>query len=336
MKNDSPATDGWRLVHWLCDWGFVVGNGNRSRWQPGPASVLVIAALGIAFGLGVLYVDWPFPDEADPYTSTSEYALWLFLFAAQMALWALALLPLAASLGALWRFGKSNWRGVGVSTFFFALPLLAMAVGARFIGTSFPEINYPLPSHGVKLTAIAVIGSAIAITGALGMALVHAGLSRIARDHLCSEDIRNQAIPDVLLLREHLQRLLAIEGVIIGAAVLATAALRNAVLAYGEKPGAETTAFPQEYVLVFGAAFSALLALLWAPIYSLLTSVSASICDAAVGGRAANESWIAWRERRKQFDDFLGVQATASASFRSAVAILTPLASGLLGLLFDT
>jgi hypothetical protein len=314
----------------------VVGKLNHSRSQPGPATVLVIALLGIAFGLGVLYVDWPFPDEARAFTSSGPYALWLFLFAAQTALWALALLPLTASLTALWRFGENNWRGVIVSTGSVALALLLIAVGTRFISTSFPEINYPLPSHGAKLTVIAVIGSAIAIAGGLGMALVHAGLAQIAREDLCSEDVRNRAIPDVLVLREHLQRLLAIEGVIIGAAVLATAALRNAVLAYGEKPDAETTAFPPEYVLVYGAAFSALLALLWAPIYSLLTSVSASLRDAAVGERAANESWTAWHERRREFGNVLDMQATASATFRSGVAILTPLASALLGLLFDT
>jgi hypothetical protein len=314
----------------------VVGGLSPSRWQPGPGIVLAVAAVGAAFGAGVLYVDWPFPDKADAFTSTGEYALWLFLFAAQTALWALAILPVAASLSALWRFGENNWRRVIVSTGSLAVALLLIAVGTRFISTSFPEINYPLPSHGVKLTIIAVIGSAIAIAGGLGMALVHTGLAQIARDDLTSEGTRDTAIPDVFLLGEHLQRLLVIEGAIIGAAVLATAALRNAVLAYGEKPGAEATSFPPEYVLVYGAAFSVLLALVWAPIYSLLTAVAASLRDAAVGGRAANESWTDWHERRKEFDDFLSVQATAGASFRSGVAILTPLASGLLGLLFDT
>lgn len=191
----------------------MVGKLNRLRSQPGPATVLVIGLLGFAFGPAILYFDWPFPDETRAFTSTGEYALWLFLFAAQTALWALALLPLTASLNALWRFSKNNWRGVIVSTGSVALALLLIAVGTLFISTSFPEINYPFSSHGVKLTVLR---------------------------------------------------------------------------------------------------------------------------DSAVGGRAANESWTEWHERRREFEDVLGVQATASATFRSGVAILTPLARGLLGLLFDT
>jgi hypothetical protein len=318
------------------DWSrFGLGRLKRNPWQPGPPTVIGIAGLGAAFGVGVLYVDWPFPDEADAFTSTGEYGLWLFLLAAQTALWALALLPLAASLRAVWRFGERNWRVIA-STGSLALALLLIAVGTRFVSTSFPEINYPLPSHGVKLTVIAIIGSAIAIAGGLGMALVHAGLRQITRNDVGSDTARDKAIKDLFLLREHLERLLAIEGAIIGAAVLATAALRNAVLAYGEKVETEATSFPPEYVLIYGAAFSILLALVWAPIYSLLITVSGRLRDAAVGEHPADASWTDWHERRKKFEDFLGLQTTASASFRSGVAILTPLASGLLGLLFDT
>jgi hypothetical protein len=188
----------------------------------------------------------------------------------------------------------------------------------------------------MKLTVIAIIGSAIAIAGGLGMALVHAGLTQLTRDDVGSDTARDTAIKDLFLLREQLERLLAIEGAIIGAAVLATAALRNAVLAYGEKVETEATWFPPEYVLIYGAAFSILLALVWAPIYSLLITVSGRLRDAAIGGHPANESWTDWHERRKKFEDFLGLQTTATANFRSGVAILTPLASGLLGLLFDT
>ena len=303
-------------------------------WQPGPAEVIAVALIGAGFGFGVLYVDWPFPDDATAFTSTGEYGLWLFLLCAMTALWAVALLPLAASLRTVWQFGEGNWRRAIVSTVSLAVVLLLIAVGSRFVSTSFPEINYPLPSHGAKLMVIAGVGSAIAIAGGLGMALVHAGLTQVACDDLSSEAAQDRAIPRLLLLRGQLERLLAIEGAILGAAILQAAALRNAVLAYGDKAEAEPTSFPPEYVLIYGAAFSILLALVWAPIYSLLIAAGARLRDASTK-RAENESWIDWHERRKRFEDFVGLQTTASASFRSGVAILTPLASGLLGLLFD-
>ena len=303
-------------------------------WQPGPAEVIAVALVGAGFGFGVLYVDWPFPDDATAFTSTGEYGLWLFLLCAMTALWAVALLPLAVSLRIVWRFGEGNWGRVIASTVSLAVVLLLIAVGSRFVSTSFPEINYPFPTHGAKLMVIAGIGSAIAIVGGLGMALVDAGLTQVARDDLSSEAARDTAIPHLFLLREQLERLLAIEGAILGAAILQVAALRNAVLAYGETPEAEPTSFPPQYVLIYGAVFSILLALLWTPIYSLLIAAGARLRDAATK-RAANESWIDWHERRKTFEDLVGLQTTATASFRSGVAILTPLASGLLGLLFD-
>ena len=304
-------------------------------WQPGPVEVIAVALIGAGFGFGVLYFDWPFPDDATAFTSTGEYGLWLFLLCAMTALWAVALLPLASSLRTVWQFGDGSWGRVVVTTASLAVVLLLMAVGSRFVSTSFPEINYPFPSHGAKLMVLAGIGSTIAIAGGLGMALVHAGLTQVVRDDLGSEAARDRAIPRLLLLREQLERLLVIEGAILGAAILQVAALRNAVLAYGQKAHAEPTSFPQEYLLIYGATFSILLALFWAPIYSLLIVAGARIRDPATK-RAENESWIDWHERRERFDSLVGLQTTASASFRSGVAVLTPLASGLLGLLFNT
>ncbi|MDQ3893237.1 MAG: hypothetical protein M3292_01020 [Actinomycetota bacterium] len=175
------------------------------------------------------------------------------------------------------------------------------------------------------------------------MALVEAGCARLTRTDLTSEQARTTAIADFLLLREKLQRLLAIDGVIIGAAVLATAALRNAVLAYGDEvkahprsyPNVPPPSFPPEYVLLYGLAVSLLLALFWAPIYTMLVSAGARLVKSAIGERRKDESWTDWQERRAKFEQFLGVETSAMANFRSAVAILTPLGSALLGLLFE-
>jgi hypothetical protein len=312
------------------DWSPSAGRLSRIPVQPGPAAVLVIGLFGGAVGAAVIYIDWPFPQSADPFTKTGPFFLWLFLLCAQTALWALALIPIVESLRVLWRFGESNWGRVALSAGSLALALLLVSVAGWRVREAFPY-EFPLPYGQEKLRMMAAIGGAVAISAGLGMALVHAGLTRLARDDVSSEDARDQGISDLLLLREHLQRLLAIEGAIIGAAVLATAALRNAVLAYSS-----TQPFPRELVLMYGGAFSIVLALFWAPIYGLLLTVGARIRDSAVGERGADEPWADWHDRRVSFEDVIGLKTTASASFRSAVAILTPLGSALLGLLFDT
>jgi hypothetical protein len=307
--------------------------------------VVAIALLGAAFGAGVIYVDWPFPPRASAFTSTGPYLLWLSLLSAETALWALALPLVSASLKALWRFGASSWPRVVLSTASLAAAILVVVGASEFVRrVSHSELDYPLPAHATKLIAITAIGNAVALAAGLGMALVEAGGARIARTDLSSEEVRATALADFLLLREHLQRLLAIEGVIIGVAVLATAALRNAVLAYGAEvkahphsyPHVPPPSFPPEYVLLYGASVSLVLALFWAPIYTILVSAGTRLVNSAVGERRTGESWTDWQERRAKFEQFLGVEASATANFRSAVAILTPLGSALVGLLFQT
>jgi hypothetical protein len=167
----------------------------------------------------------------------------------------------------------------------------------------------------------------VAGAGVFGILIIHTGLTQLGRVNLGTEPSRDEAILDLLVLREHLQRLLTLEGAILGVGVLAAAALRNAVLA--AEPALD---FPKELVLIQGAGFSMFIALIWAPTYGRLVTVAARLRDSAVGSRAEGETWADWHKRRQGFDEFVGL-GSATASFRSGVAIFTPLASSLVGLL---
>ena len=267
----------------------------------------------------------------------------MFLIATQTALWAVAVLPLADSLQALWRFRPPRLGPTVVSTIAFVIVLALFVAGSgRF------KRYYTFPAHQLKLTTLSVIGSAVVIATVFGMLLVHAALIRLARD-AASGGADERAIADFALLREHLQRLLTIMGAIIGAAILATAALRNAIVAFADRVNTDRVqffgifnhagfppAFPPEQVLIYGAVMSIVLALFWAPIYVLLITVGTALRDATIEGRKDGETLPDWDERRARYGEFLGLQATTMASFRAGVAILTPLASALLGLLFKT
>jgi hypothetical protein len=294
---------------------------------PSPAAVLLIAFVAAAAGAGVLYVDWPFPETARGFTTTGAYFLWISLLCAGAALWAIALFPVVASLRALWRFGENRWRRVAVSTS--AIAVMWFVVGAASVLARTSRYKVPFPYVGAKLAVFVSVGGALAICALLGMILVHAGLMGI-RLQVPSEAARDRSIRDLLLLREHLQRLLVVEGAIIGAAVLSYAALRNAVLA--DSP---MQPFPPELVLIYGGAFSIALALVWAPIYALSVAVGTRVCDSIVGARGEEEAWPDWQRRRISFADVLDLNTSASETFRSALAILTPLGSALIGLLFN-
>lgn len=175
------------------------------------------------------------------------------------------------------------------------------------------------------------------------MTLINAALRGLAQTDLGAERARRDSAQTLLMLRDSLQRTLGIEGTIIGAAVFATAGLRNAVLAYGNTvrahsllyPHTSVPHFPPEDVLIYGAAFSAFLALFWAPIYGRMTTVAARMRDAIAPPIAPDKSWTDW-ERRRSVEEYLGLTTAATANFRSTVAILTPLLSALFGLLLKT
>src|SRR5947207_2597102 len=81
-----------------------------------------------------------------------------------------------------------------------------------------------------------------------------------------------------LELRIVLQRVLAVEGAILGAAILATGSLRNSVVVWHHN---DATAFPREFVLMYGGFFTLLLALLYAPVYQTLLETGRKLVEGA-------------------------------------------------------
>jgi hypothetical protein len=79
-------------------------------------------------------------------------------------------------------------------------------------------------------------------------------------------DRRARILADLIQARTKLLALLSAVGALIGAAVLTTGALRNALLA-ARSPDGKAVKYPIEYVLVYGLFFSALLAVIYIPVY---------------------------------------------------------------------
>src|SRR6266508_2351301 len=158
---------------------------------PSPAVVLLIALVAAAAGVGVLYVDWPFPETDRGFTTTGPYFLWISLLCAGAAQWAIALFPVVASLRALWRFGENRRRRVAVSTRGIAVMWYAVSATSVLIRRSL-RYKIQFPNFDAKLAVFNSVGGAVAICALLGMVLVHAGLMGI-RSHVPSEAARDRS-----------------------------------------------------------------------------------------------------------------------------------------------
>jgi hypothetical protein len=324
----------------------------RSKGFELPA-LIAIAVAGAAIAFGILSVGGlpengsvPLPKHTRLHLGThfresGEFHMWLFLIVAQTAFWAIAAAVLLAP--EMWRPLADLWPKARKTVVASVIAAGAPLVGIVVVASLYSHLDYPLPEHKWKVVALSLIGAAVALVGIAELALV-----KFALQHGPPGRGKSVDIDRYLALREQLQRVLAIEGGIIGAAVLTTGALRNAVVAYtpsladfiannrafAHDHNIHASTFPREYVLIYGAFFTLLLALLYAPVYFRLLEVGREHVNAACKAEEPDsEAWLPAYEKRKKLEELLQLEVTTSAGFRSGVAILTPLGSALVALL---
>jgi hypothetical protein len=288
----------------------------------GPAGTSFLALFGAALAFAILYIDYPFPRDAHKFTESGPYFLWLVLLCGQMALW-MALLPTLTravrEFEAYWP--KNRAMVSGVTTAFALLVVLPIVIGELIHST--PE--YPLPAHGVKIPVITFIAVVVALVGAAAVALVYAAMGDAFK---AKGSVAATEIERFFGLRASLVQLLAIEGAILGAAILATGALRHAVVALSGEAG-----FPKETLLAYGIYLSAVVALLYGPTYMRLLELGRHLRDRMVPLDDSSPPSIDRLEQRQKLDVLLDLEVSASTSFRSGLLILTPLTTSLVGLL---
>ncbi|MGZ4271187.1 MAG: hypothetical protein ACXVSX_18505, partial [Solirubrobacteraceae bacterium] len=194
---------------------------------------------------------------------------------------------------------------------------------------TFLHHKWTLPGHSIKVAVLTGLALVVAAVAAVGVGWVAAGIEDVARE----ETSWSRRVTTHRELRGALDRLVLCMGVIVGAAILATGALRNATISWSRVQHSALPPdqiFPPEQVLLAGVYFTGLLALLAIPNYERLLSAGGRLRDEQFPVRWPPEP--GWKERldeRRAVDGLLKLELSPAASFRAAVAILAPLASSL-------
>jgi hypothetical protein len=310
-----------------------------------------LALAGSVIGVGILFFEplahaagslvglrlsQDFTQAEWKFVKRDQTILWLFLLCAQTALWATLLGPIMRTLRELRPWHRRTTALLGAGGFIIAFGVLYVAT--RALGTP----DYPLPGHAIKLTLLTSLAGIVAYLGALGiwrvdraatdLALYASALHEPTGERPAATGRGNQRLIDRYLdLRNALDRLLIYMGAIVSAAVLATGALRNAVISWHTNshiPSNEI--FSQEHVLVYGLFLSGLLALVYLPPYQRLRALGIRLRDALCPPLwPPNPDWRARAEERATLGDLLRLEVTGTASLRAGIAILAPLASSL-------
>lgn len=305
---------------------------------PKTFTVMSLGAIGFFIGYGiVLYGSSSSSSSSDccskNFTTTPLFTVWLYLISAQTALWAILVKPLWTALYQLKKYFLSNKKEILLS-----LLILTFLFFWLLLGNSF-RTGSPLKGHSYKIEILTVIGFVSIVAPAfVGIWLVCAAL----KTSFINESSANQQIISYLRLREHLQLFLLVAGTGIGAATLATGALRNAIIAWAKsstildicKSKIAAINFPPDMVLLFGLSLSGLLALAYAPTFTTLLAEGRKLRDSIFPMPSLNsESWANWYSSRKNLEELLQLQLSITDSFKTGVVILAPLMGSAISLL---
>lgn len=291
---------------------------------------MLAALLGAGIGAAFLLADfwWWSSGTWTRVRQSSPFVLWAALICAQTTLWTLSAQPVWSML----QRNRAGWRRQRREIVTAGVLLIAFVVATAVISNVLHPIpgpgraNQVFPHQHLKVWGL----TGVALVLALGVA-VTVWLIRGRLDELDS-GAGDKEIELFIEFRSELERLLGILGAIVGLAVLATAALRQVVLEYAG--GHPRASFPPDYPLLYGLILSLVVALVYLPTYLALLQAGTDLRDRAAPLRSPGEpDFETVIAKRKTLTDLLGLDISASTSFRVGATILSPLFAALVSLL---
>jgi hypothetical protein len=296
-----------------------------------PFTHLLLACIGLLVGSTIA---WVFPGSTlavQSFRETDWYVIWVAFVAAQGALWAsMAPTALRTLARLLEKIHGRRWpRSLG--PYVAAYVFIALLINAFLVFFTRSNEGSPLAAHEFRATGMFVLGSLVSGPATICILAIHRQVG--VKTNIATELFDPaHAIGDLLYFRTVLQRSLVMLGSIIGAATLGAGALRNAAIASGFKT---PEGAPVGYVLLYGALFTLVIALIYIPCYFSLQTRAKELCDLLLpiptGPRPVDaEGLLDWSEKRQKLESLLRVGVGVGDSFQAAFGIFAPLASSVL------
>jgi uncharacterized membrane protein YagU involved in acid resistance len=289
-------------------------------WQH-PVWVLILGLGGFLAGVGLLLLGAFRTERSEAFVRSAAFAVWATTIGVQTAFWVVVAGPLWRDLGTVWRRAR-----LGRSA------MVALAAALLLILVVFPvfslaaKIPWPLWGQQLKTRALTIIGGVLVGVPALsGIGLVQQQVRRRETEPIDDEDVRA-----ALEARAQMLRFLSMAGAVIGLAVLAAGALRQATV---PKFVLERD-FPQEGILLYGAFFTGLLLLVYVPAHQALKRLGLRIRDhyfpLSLMPDPDADSFKGWLDRRTTLETLLQLNVTPTQQLQASLFILAPLLSSVI------
>jgi hypothetical protein len=275
----------------------------------------------VAFAGGIALASVPLGSGPLPFRETSRFPVWVFLVAI-----ACASCPVVWSRGISALAQLPARRPLRLEMLAYAACAVVLTVGVLLAPTLLPSHRSAvvlLPYLGARFTVVYVAAALAAAPGTIAMYRIWGA---------CLHD--EARLPDLVAWRAILQDQLAALGTLIALATLATAALRDAILAaFSARPDD----FPAEYVLLFGAVLTGVVALAYVPPSEQLRRRARTLVeDVLPVPSQLDGDWQKQLQQRHDLASLLRIDETSRGAIQNAVIIGGPLITSALTLLIPT
>lgn len=259
--------------------------------------------------------------KAKAFIESSRTPLWHALLAAQPVLW-LGTLCAVGQLPhkSLWPFVTQMPVILGAVAVFGASLVPVVASSLMPYTSKFDE-KTGLPGFRYKMVIVSVLGILVATVHAWGLLAVYQrAVTAVTASPL-------PGATECRKLRQLAETLVACAGAIVAVGIVSTSELRKLVLA--KDPHAN---FPKEAVLAYGLWFTTLLALVYVPASTAMTTLGEKVVDSLRPfplPTDLNVDLKAWDEQRQVLGRYLGLDRTTGEVMQAAFAVLAPVLASL-------
>jgi hypothetical protein len=297
------------------------------NWSGFFVGLLIMTGDYVVTGRSLNAQNWEF-------IASPKAMVWIFFVAGQFAFWANIVEP-------LWRWRSQlrldyDLRQTRAIRLKLAAAIIFFALPGFFLVYVVPDSN--LAHHDAKMGLVNLVAVIVALVAVAGIWYVRAALeATFGPKGTGAHRVRSvqERIAVVIDLRAYLQRFITLLGAMVALATLAKGALRQAFLATGGHPAE----FPPEYVLLQGAYFTGLLALVYIPTHTMLAAVGSDLVDSIYSITASDLDWenlSRWQANRKSLEELLQLQTGAVHNLQASVSILAPVATSVMSVLLGT
>jgi hypothetical protein len=297
------------------------------QWPSGFLVFPLLTLCGFLAGLGIAHL--AHAENGSNFTVTPQFKIWSSMTGAVIAV-GFVIFVYSSSILLLLRSRfpqDSTWRQlIGSYTIFIALIFSVTIIFGS------PDTS-SVANYAATRTLLVLLSLLAAAPSIMGIWTIDWALSRM-KDQIkqANKSQLKQILSDLILTRTKLLTLLSAIGALLGVSVLATGALRNAVLA-AKPTNSKVVEYPIEYVLLYGLFFSALIVVVYVPAYFRLQDRSRDYIEMVFPlpdqGHYSSDDYT----NRENLGKLLRIDASLQETLQTGLAIIAPLMATLLSLL---